>query len=143
MKFFFYSILAIFSYFYTGFSQTGTLEVQLTGIQDKPGVIRVVLFADQDGFPNDHLKASESMNFEIEGPEIIFQFENILYGDYAIAILHDENKNGKMDYNFFRMPREGFGFSNNASGTLGPPNFDASKFTLNSELKTLKIKISY
>tara|TARA_R110000744_G_scaffold111003_1_gene209135 strand:- start:11 stop:385 length:375 start_codon:yes stop_codon:yes gene_type:complete len=32
---------------------------------------------------------------------------------YAIFAFHDENENGKLDLNPLKMPKEGFGFSNN------------------------------
>ena len=33
-------------------------------------------------------------------------------GKYGISLMDDENFNGKMDYNFIGIPKEGFGFSN-------------------------------
>jgi uncharacterized protein (DUF2141 family) len=31
-------------------------------------------------------------------------------GKYAIAVIHDENCNGKLDTNMFGIPKEGYGF---------------------------------
>ncbi|MEC8002307.1 MAG: DUF2141 domain-containing protein [Pseudomonadota bacterium] len=39
--------------------------------------------------------------------------------------------NNKMDNNFFGIPKEQYGFSNNASAFLGPPVFEAAAFELN------------
>ena len=52
-------------------------------------------------------------------------------GTYAIGIFHDVNLNNKMDNNFFGIPKEQYGFSNNASAFLGPPAFEAAAFELN------------
>lgn len=49
-------------------------------------------------------------------------------GDYAVSAFYDTNGNGKLDSNFFKIPNEPFGFSNNASGSFGPPTFDQAKF---------------
>lgn len=71
-------------------------------------------------------------------------FEAIPYGRYAIAILHDENDDMKMNKNFFGLPREGYGFSNNVMGTLGPPSFGKSSFLHNPGLRTsIIIKTRY
>jgi uncharacterized protein (DUF2141 family) len=40
-------------------------------------------------------------------------FDGLVPGQYGIALLHDENKNDKMDSNRFGFPREGYGVSNN------------------------------
>ncbi|MEM6799777.1 MAG: alpha/beta fold hydrolase [Bacteroidota bacterium] len=42
-------------------------------------------------------------------------------GEYTLTYFHDENENGKFDRNFMGIPKEGYGFSNNAEGKFGPP----------------------
>ena len=54
-------------------------------------------------------------------------------GTYAIGIFHDVNLNNKMDNNFFGIPKEQYGFSNNARAFLGPPAFEAAAFKLKGE----------
>jgi uncharacterized protein (DUF2141 family) len=49
-------------------------------------------------------------------------------GKYAIASYHDENGNGKLDTNALGIPEEGYGFSNDARGTFGPPKFSEAAF---------------
>ena len=39
-------------------------------------------------------------------------------------------KNEKLDTNFFGIPKEQFGFSNNAKGRFGPPSFESASFEL-------------
>lgn len=61
-------------------------------------------------------------------------------GDYAVSAFHDSNGNGKLDANFLKIPNEPYGFSNNASGSFGPPSFDQAKFVLGTT--DLKIAIA-
>jgi len=69
-------------------------------------------------------------------------FKNIPSGKYAINILHDENKNGKIDKGFI-LPIEGIGFSNFQSiGLTNRPNFSKASFELN-ENKTINVKVIY
>ena len=55
-------------------------------------------------------------------------FEDIPPGTYAMAVVHDENMNGKLEMNWLGIPSEGYGFSNNAIGLLGAPSFSAAIF---------------
>ena len=51
-------------------------------------------------------------------------------GLYAAQAFQDENDNGKIDRNFFGLPTEGIGFSNDAKFRFGPPSFDDASFSL-------------
>lgn len=51
-------------------------------------------------------------------------------GEYAFAVFHDVNSNGKLDKNLFGIPTEEYAFSNNALGKMGPPSFEQARFTL-------------
>jgi uncharacterized protein (DUF2141 family) len=61
-------------------------------------------------------------------------------GTYAVSVLHDVNSNGDLDTNFLGIPKEPLGFSNGAKPKMGPPSFDAAKFTHGSEATKLQIK---
>ena len=61
-----------------------------------------------------------------------FLIKDIPDGNYAIAILHDENNDGDMNYSV-KIPREGFGFSNDAKTKLAPPKFKAAEFEKKGE----------
>ena len=63
-------------------------------------------------------------------------------GIYAIALIHDENANGKLD-TALMIPREGFGFSNNPAIVFGPPKFAAARFTVENGETTQSIKMKY
>lgn len=68
--------------------------------------------------------------------------ENLIPGKYAFKYFHDENKNKKLDTNLIGMPKEGFGFSNNAKGKFGPPSFKQTIFIVNQD-SLIKCKPSY
>lgn len=74
----------------------------------------------------------------------VLEVSDLKVGTYAIALLHDNNYDGKMNKTLFGLPKEGYGFSNNARGRLGPPTFDDASFTLTEgETTLLVIKIKY
>ncbi len=53
-------------------------------------------------------------------------------GSYALVVFHDENDNGTIDHNVFRMPKEQLGFSNGFRPGLfaGLPSFEKLEFRL-------------
>ena len=66
----------------------------------------------------------------ITGPTALCTFEGVAPGAYAIAVMHDENGDGKLDKNFFGVPTEGYGVSNNRTHALRNPSWDESRFVL-------------
>ncbi|MES3023434.1 MAG: DUF2141 domain-containing protein [Pseudomonadota bacterium] len=67
--------------------------------------------------------------------------KNLPAGEYAFAVYHDANGNGKMDKNLIGMPTEDYGFSNNAMGKMGPPSFDTAKFALADAGSTVRVSL--
>jgi uncharacterized protein (DUF2141 family) len=70
-------------------------------------------------------------------------FEDIPPGTYAIAVVHDENMNGKLDTNLLGIPTEGYAFSNDAKGLLGAPSFSAASFPYDGRDLELTISLHY
>lgn len=50
-------------------------------------------------------------------------------GTYALAVIHDENSNGRLD-RMMAIPREGFGFSRNPRIRMGPPRYEDVRFAV-------------
>jgi uncharacterized protein (DUF2141 family) len=68
-------------------------------------------------------------------------FTNLPYGWYGVSLYHDENGDGKMDVNAMGIPKEAYGFSNNAKGFFGKPDYKDVKFQLNSAEKQITINL--
>ena len=65
----------------------------------------------------------------VEPGSVIYRYE-LPPGTYAIGIFHDANLNNRLDNYFFGVPREQYGFSNNARGFMGPPSFEDAAFSV-------------
>ncbi len=113
------------------------LVVKIENVKDDQGQVAVALFNNGGDFPKNRFQGKMT---PAKKGEVEVIFENLPAGEYAISILHDANKNEKMDSNLLGMPKEGYGFSNNAMGTMGPPSFEKAKFTLTSNPITIKMK---
>src|SRR3990167_6037714 len=99
-----------------------TVDVSITGLRSTKGQVLVCLTANPKAFPDCSkdkasvrmaVKAANAGGFKISAPAD---------GTYAVAVVHDENSNNKMDMALF-MPKEGFGFSRNPAIGMGAPKF--------------------
>jgi uncharacterized protein (DUF2141 family) len=118
----------------------GTLVVEIAGLRTAAGKASVSLFDGVEGFPQDTTAVFKSATVQLTHREdVAVRFENLGYGDYAIAVLHDENGNGVMDTGFLGIPSEGFGFSNNPRPGFGAPSFETCQFRLDRPEVTLRL----
>jgi uncharacterized protein (DUF2141 family) len=123
---------------------TGIISVSITGIKNTTGQINVNLFNNKDGFPGNYKKAYRVLRIktsDINGQAI--EFKNLAFGEYAIALIHDEDQNNLLKTGLFGIPQEGFGFSNNAKGKLGPPDFTEAIIKLDKPELAISIKMNY
>lgn len=63
-------------------------------------------------------------------------------GHYAIAQYHDANADHKFNRTLF-LPKEGYGFSNDAPTSIGLPEFTAARFALPAAGRTVQMKMRY
>ena len=63
-------------------------------------------------------------------------------GDYSLLLIHDENRNGRLDTTF-GIPREGFGFSRNPAIRIGPPHYEDVHFDLPAGRSARAVKVKY
>ncbi len=123
--------------------ETGNLTVSVSGFENDRGQLRIALFNSEENYSN---KEEPIIPFNrgfasIEDNKAIWVFENIPFGEYAVKCYHDENGNEKMDKNILGIPKEKYGFSNNAKGNSGPPDYEEAKFIFNSEIINIEITI--
>jgi uncharacterized protein (DUF2141 family) len=121
---------------------TVSLTVRVHGLENDRGRVAVALFASEKDFP-DQRRALAGQVSKIVGGRANIAFNDLKPGVYAVAVLHDENENSKMDFNFLGMPLEGYGFSNDASAPFGPPSYEAAAFKLAPRNSFIPIKMRY
>jgi len=66
---------------------------------------------------------------------------DIPFGNYVLAGIHDIDNNGMLSAGFLGIPKEPFGFSNNARGNLGPPRWEDCLINFNNENQTISINL--
>ena len=120
------------------------IHVKVLNIRNSTGTVDCALFESPEGFPIDVLRsATNVMVIKVRNTQARCDFEDIPPGTYALAVIHDENMDGKLDTNWFGVPTEGYGFSNDAQGWLGAPSFSAASFTYDGRNLELTISLHY
>jgi uncharacterized protein (DUF2141 family) len=100
------------------------IHVKILNIRNSTGTVACALFESSVGFPTEFLRsATNVMVIKIRKTQARCDFEDIPPGTYAIAVIHDENMNGRLDTNVFGIPTEGYGFSKDAKALIGVPSF--------------------
>ncbi len=120
----------------------GTLEVECVGLARDTGEIVCALYDDARAFPSEDRVFAGSYT-QIDGGRGVCRFESVPAGRYAAAVFHDEDGDRKLK-TVLGMPREGYGFSNDARpGTFGPPKFSAAAFDFDGKAKRITIRMRY
>lgn len=107
-----------------------TVTIAISNLRSAEGVVRACMTTDQDRFPRCQGTAGAHSTVVPATQAGTITFRNVQPGTYAIALLHDENDNGRADRALGMMPKEGFGFSNDARVRMGPPRFSDAAITV-------------
>ena len=122
---------------------TYSLTIDVKNLRNAKGVVQFALYNKDGSIPDeDYENYYKIVKGEIVNGSSTITFKNIPSGKYAVNIVHDEKKNGKIDKGFI-LPKEGIGFSNFQSiGLTNRPNFSKASFEL-KENKTINVKVIY
>ncbi len=120
------------------------IHVKVLNIRNSTGTVDCALFDSPVGFPIQVLhSATNVMVIKIRNTEARSDFEDIPPGTYALAVIHDENMNGKLDTHWLGIPKEGYGFSNDAKALLGAPSLSSASFQYDGGILDLTISLHY
>ena len=105
-----------------------TLRIHVDRLRNSTGVVGAAVFSSSAGWPEDMSKAFHHWPTPIApgAREAVASLDDVPPGDYGVVAIHDENKNHKLDRNFFGIPKEGFGFANNPHVGLSAPAYSAA-----------------
>ncbi len=124
-----------------GAAPIGRLDIVVGNMRSAKGLVRVCLTADPDNFPA-CVDDARAVTRTVPASEAVIDVAGLPHGQYAFAVIHDENSNAKLD-TFAGIPREGFGFSRNPAATFGPPRFAAARFALDSDAEKQQVRMRY
>jgi uncharacterized protein (DUF2141 family) len=143
----FYYLSALSLLLYSLPLSAAVLQVSITGIDVAAGGhIMVGVYESETTFLKDNGRVAEAMLAvaDAQKDRVVAIFNQLtLNKKYAVAVYHDVNDNKKLDKNFWGIPKEGYGFTNNARGTFGSPSFDDAAILLDKENKSTTLYLSY
>lgn len=118
--------------------------ITIAHIKSTKGNIVVAIYTNQKEFKEDkpfkRLMFLKKNNIKNEGFKCAIELPE---GKYGIAIHDDENADGKMNYNLFGIPKEGYGFSKFYHSGFTRPKYSDFEFTLKKNTNNLNIKLRY
>lgn len=120
------------------FASAANLAIEVSDVKAATGNIMVAVYDSAGTFLKQHATVGQT-GATLAGS--IVRFTDLPAGEYAIAVYHDANGNGKMDKNIMGIPTEDYGFSNNAVGKMGPPDYAQAKFALPAAGTTVRVSL--
>lgn len=117
---------------------SGELTIKVANIKHE-GVLYAAVYDDKEVFESDKGDNSQQRPGIVGGlvkKVTVGEAEGTIEleaGTYSIGFFIDKNDNEKLDTNLLGVPKEQFGFSNDAMGRFGPPSFEAASFNLDEE----------
>ena len=119
-----------------------TLRLEVASFRNAKGTLNCRLFTDAASFPDG--EGVRTLRARIDGTQAACVFDGLAPGAYAVAVVHDENGNVRLDRNFVGIPSEGYGVSNNRTYAMASPKWDESRFTLAlREAAVLRVSLRY
>jgi uncharacterized protein (DUF2141 family) len=105
-----------------------TIQVEVQG--ENEGLVQLLLFKGEKGFPDQAAAAIETASAKVKSGKAVIMFKNLETGVYAVSAFHDADGDGVMRKNLFGIPKDLYGFSNDARGAFSPPTFESASFQL-------------
>lgn len=124
-------------------NSVSTVSVAVDGLKNQRGQVCLSLYANAQGFPAQGQAAARAQCIKASTKPVSIAFRNLKPGNYAIALFHDANGNGKLDTNNFGIPKEGFGFSRNPRILMGAPKFSDAAFGVKGGNTNIQIRMKY
>ena len=121
----------------------GQVAVTVTDLRSTKGVVHACMTTSPKAFLKCEQDPASYRATVPAGKRVELLFDDVKPGRYAVAVLHDENDNGKADRVMGMMPKEGFGFSRDAPVRMGPPKFGDAAFDYAGEARVLTIRMRY
>lgn len=120
-----------------------SVDIRVSTFRNRVGVLGCRLYADGKAFPEGSPWSAQTGG-PVSANTQVCHFPNVNPGTYAVAVMHDENRNGQLDKNFIGKPVEGYGVSNNHTYALREPEWAESKFEVKAGQQVqLSVELRY
>ena len=119
----------------------GEVDIRIEGLRNARGTVRLCLTRNPAHFPDCNGDPA-ALKRSVPAAQTSIRIGGVAPGTYALAVIHDENGNARLD-RFMAIPREGFGFSRNPAIRMGPPTFEEVRFPVANSSVRQVIRMKY
>ena len=121
----------------------GKLVVTISGLRSDGGQVLLRLYGSAGGFPADDARAIRQVERRIDHGSAVVELEGLSFGSYAVACVHDENGNGKLDTNDEGIRKEGVAASNDAPAGMGSSRWKDARFDFRADRAEIQVRMVY
>ena len=114
-----------------------TVEVHVSSVVGGRGKVNVAV-CDKERFLKDCVYSGSA---PAQANDTVVTVPNVPKGTWAVLAYQDENQNDKLDRNLIGIPSENYGFSRDARGRFGPPDYEEAAIEVGDEVTVAKIKL--
>ena len=116
------------------------LEIEFTGIPEIKGSMYVAVYNKGDVWL-DEGKEYKAIIEKVTAKTMTIKVDGLPAGTYGISSFHDANNSGEMDTSFMGIPKEAYGFSNNARPSFRAANWEEAQFEYDGNSKKMSIEV--
>lgn len=119
------------------------LTIAVKEVRNGAGSVRIGVYDSAESFMKPAL-AKVVQQTKASPGEVNFVLHDLPAGRYAVASFHDEKETGKIEFGPLGIPVQGYGFSNGAQSTEGPPAFSQAAFDFDGmNNKAISFSLNY
>ncbi|CAB5499239.1 hypothetical protein BTHERMOSOX_333 [Bathymodiolus thermophilus thioautotrophic gill symbiont] len=122
-------------------SYATNIEVNVSNIKPIAGKLFIALDTKDTYNKDDKSNSVFSVKKNISSFSHKITIHNVNPGTYALSVFHDIDNDDKLSTNFFGVPNEGYGFSNNVVGNFGKPTFKETSFVIDDKQETVNFNV--
>jgi uncharacterized protein (DUF2141 family) len=113
------------------------VEVHVSAVAAGKGKVNVAV-CDKERFLKDCVYSGSS---PAQSDTTVVTIKNVPKGTWAVLAYQDENQNDKLDRNFIGIPSENYGFSRDARGRFGPPDYEEAAIEVGDDVTVAKVRL--
>lgn len=113
------------------------VEVHVSAVAAGKGKVNVAV-CDKERFLKDCVYSGSA---PAQSDTTVVTIKNVPKGTWAVLAYQDENQNDKLDRNFIGIPSENYGFSRDARGRFGPPDYEEAAIEVGDDVTVAKVKL--
>lgn len=121
-------------------SGQGRVVADISNLESNKGICQACLFNSAASFSGEGGTPYRCVQVPVSGKKVQAVFDNVVPGTYALFVLHDANRNSKMDKNMLGIPKEGYGASRNKLPFAAAPTFKDNQFPVENNT-TIRLSI--